>query len=66
VAAILAHDAAVVVADQEQFARFVRRCLEEPEYAAALGQRAQSFVQTQIGATQRTLSLIANVTQHCL
>ena len=57
VAAMLAHDAAVVVDDGEQFTQFVRRCLEEPEYAAALGQRAQSFVQSQLGATQRTLGL---------
>ena len=39
VAAILARDAAVVVADQEQFTRFVRRSLEEPEFAAALGRQ---------------------------
>ena len=41
VAAMLAHDAAVVVDDGEQFTRFVRRCLEQPDYAAALGRRAQ-------------------------
>ena len=66
VAAMLAHDATVVVHNGEEFTRFVRRCLEEPEYAATLGRHAQSFVQSQLGATQRTLALIANVTQHCL
>jgi 3-deoxy-D-manno-octulosonic-acid transferase len=58
VAAILQHDAAVVVNDGREFTQFVRRCLEEPEFAAALGRRAQSFVQSQIGATQRTLALV--------
>ena len=29
--------------DSEQFTRFVRRCLEEPDYAAALGRRAQAL-----------------------
>jgi 3-deoxy-D-manno-octulosonic-acid transferase len=59
VTAILANDAAVVVNDGAQFTRFVRRCLEEPPFAAALGQRAQQFVQSQIGATNRTLDLVA-------
>jgi 3-deoxy-D-manno-octulosonic-acid transferase len=61
VAAILDHDAAVVVRDGEQFARFVRRCLEEPDYAAALAGRAQSFVRSQFGATARTLGLLREV-----
>jgi 3-deoxy-D-manno-octulosonic-acid transferase len=65
VAAILAHDAAVVVHDQQQFMQFVRRCLEEPAYAAALGQRAQSFVKSQIGATDRTLRLVSTLTEGC-
>ncbi len=30
---------------------FVRRCLEDPAYAVALGGRAQAFVLTQLGAT---------------
>jgi 3-deoxy-D-manno-octulosonic-acid transferase len=63
VAAMLAHDAAVVVSDAEQFTRFVRRCLEAPESAAALGRRAQSFVQSQLGATDRTLRLVATLVQ---
>jgi 3-deoxy-D-manno-octulosonic-acid transferase len=59
VSAMLACDAAVVVNDGQQFAQFVCRCLGEPEYAAALGRRAQALVQTQLGATQRTLGLLA-------
>ena len=61
VAAMLAHDAAVVVRDSQQFADFVRRCLEQPDYAAALGGRAQSFVRSQLGATSRTLRLVKRV-----
>ncbi len=56
---MLAHDAAVVVNDGGQFTAFVRRCLEQPEYATALGQRAQSLVLGQLGATDRTLRLLA-------
>ena len=62
VAAILARDAAVVVADQEQFTRFVRRSLEEPEFAAALA-GTPMFVQSQLGATQRTLGLVATLVE---
>jgi 3-deoxy-D-manno-octulosonic-acid transferase len=58
VAAMLAHDAAVVVAGGEQFAQFVCRCLEEPQYATGLGQRARAFVLGQLGATERTLELL--------
>lgn len=54
VSAMLQHDAAVVLDNAEQFTQFVRRCLAEPDYAAALGQRAQRFVQSQLGATERT------------
>jgi 3-deoxy-D-manno-octulosonic-acid transferase len=61
VAAMLAHDAAVVVDDGEQFTQFVRRSLGEPSYAAAIGRRAQAFVQSQIGATRRTLDLLAAI-----
>ncbi|MGO8691316.1 MAG: 3-deoxy-D-manno-octulosonic acid transferase [Thermoguttaceae bacterium] len=59
VAAMLSRDAAVVVADGDDLARFVRRCLEEPAYAAALGQRAQNLVLEQLGATGRTWELLS-------
>ena len=58
VAALLAASAAVVVSDAEALEAFVRRCLEEPDYAAALGNRAQQLVQRQLGATSRTVQLI--------
>jgi len=63
VAAMLGHDAAAVVHDSEQFTRFVRRCLEQPDSAGALGRRAQSFVQSQLGATLRTLGLLSRMTK---
>ena len=59
VVAMLAREAAVVVADGDDLARFVRRCLEEPAYAAALGQRAQDLVLEQLGATGRTWGLLS-------
>lgn len=58
VAALLEHDAAVVVSDGAQLIAFVRRCLDEPQWAAALGARASRFVASQQGATRRTWDLI--------
>jgi 3-deoxy-D-manno-octulosonic-acid transferase len=59
VAAMLAHDAAVVVAGQAELLGFVRRCLENPAEAAALGQRARQLVLSQLGATDRTFALLS-------
>lgn len=61
VAAMLARDAAVVVEDPQEFGVFVRRCLEDPSYAGAIGQRAQTFVRSQLGATKRTMSLLESM-----
>ncbi len=61
VLSMLEHDAAVVVNDGRGLAQFVRRCLEQPEYAAALGRRAQAFVSSQLGATERTLRLLESL-----
>jgi 3-deoxy-D-manno-octulosonic-acid transferase len=58
VAAMLAQQAAVVVADAQELTQFVRRCLEEPAYAEALGGRARSLVLQQLGATNRTWELL--------
>jgi 3-deoxy-D-manno-octulosonic-acid transferase len=58
VAALLAAEAAVVVNDADDLESFVRRCLDEPKYAAALGARARSLVQSQLGATSRTVELL--------
>jgi 3-deoxy-D-manno-octulosonic-acid transferase len=58
VATMLAHDAAAVVADGEELLQFVRRCLEDREYAASLGTRARTLVLQQLGATDRTFHLL--------
>jgi 3-deoxy-D-manno-octulosonic-acid transferase len=59
VAALLARDAAEVVQDGQQLTGFVRRCLEAPQEAAAMGDRARALVAEQLGATERTFRLLA-------
>jgi len=59
VAAMLARDAAVVVHNQDEWTRFVRRALEDPQWADELGGRAQALVRSQLGATRRTFDLVA-------
>jgi 3-deoxy-D-manno-octulosonic-acid transferase len=61
VTAMLDRDAAVVVQDADELAHFVRRCLEDPAYAAALGKRAQELVVNQLGASKRTVDLLAGL-----
>ena len=58
VAALLKADAAVVVGDASDLEEFVRRCLDEPNHAEALGKRARNFVASQLGATSRTRLLV--------
>jgi 3-deoxy-D-manno-octulosonic-acid transferase len=58
VAAMLAHQAAEVVRSGDEMTAFVRRCLEEPQWAATLGQRAGALVKSQLGATHRTFELL--------
>lgn len=59
VATMLSADAAVVVENPESLTAFVRRCLEEPNFAAGLGGRARRLVASQLGATGRTIDLLA-------
>jgi 3-deoxy-D-manno-octulosonic-acid transferase len=61
VALMLARQAAVVVADGEQLAAFVRRCLAEPDFAAELGRRARQLVLEQVGAADRTCQLLESL-----
>jgi 3-deoxy-D-manno-octulosonic-acid transferase len=63
VAAMLAQDAAVVVENGKQFTQFVRRCLEQPDHAAALGKQARSLVLAQLGATQKTQQLLRQLVE---
>ena len=58
---LLQHEAAVVVQNEEELTRFVKQCLEDPESARQLGQRAQQFVASQNGATQRTVALLESL-----
>jgi len=51
---LLARETAVVVRSGQELTAFVRRCLEDPAWAARLGQRAQALVLEQQGATDRT------------
>jgi 3-deoxy-D-manno-octulosonic-acid transferase len=55
---MLARDAAVVVRDEADLEAFLRRCLTEPEFAAALGGRAQKLVVDQQGAADRTIRVL--------
>ena len=58
VALLLDRKAAVVVSDASELKTFVQRCLEQPEYAAELGQNARQAVAEQLGATRRTVELL--------
>jgi 3-deoxy-D-manno-octulosonic-acid transferase len=63
VAALLAGDATVVVNDASELESFVRRSLNEPQYSAALGMRAQQLVLSHLGATGRTVELLEALLQ---
>jgi 3-deoxy-D-manno-octulosonic-acid transferase len=58
VAALLAADAAIVVNSRTELEAFVRRALNDPTWTQALGERARAYVQSQLGATERTVQLI--------
>jgi 3-deoxy-D-manno-octulosonic-acid transferase len=55
---LLGDRAAVVVHDCDELTEFVRRCVTEPDFVGELGDRARSVVAAQLGATERTLSLL--------
>jgi 3-deoxy-D-manno-octulosonic-acid transferase len=58
VSMLLAVNAAVVVRDGGVLSQFVSRCLDEPQFARRLGERAQSLVVRQRGATARTVDIL--------
>jgi 3-deoxy-D-manno-octulosonic-acid transferase len=62
VALLLQAGGAHVVRDQNELTDFVRQSLAEPEFARALGQRAHRLVQSQLGATRRTVDLVVELT----
>lgn len=55
---LLAADGAEVVQNADELEQFVRRVLQEPEWAQALGQRAQQLVISQRGAVTKTVDLL--------
>lgn len=60
---LLRDKAAKVVHDQREMEQFVRRCLEEPDFAIELGNHAKELVQKQIGATDRTFEMLKKLFQ---
>ncbi|MCC7087232.1 MAG: 3-deoxy-D-manno-octulosonic acid transferase [Pirellulales bacterium] len=58
VAMLLGANAAVRVKSGDELTGFIECCLEEPDYARRLGERAKAIVQAQQGATHRTWNLI--------
>jgi 3-deoxy-D-manno-octulosonic-acid transferase len=63
VALLRRNDAAIVVHDGAELTAFVRRCLEQPAWAAQLGHRARQLVLAQRGAVDRTVALLAQLLQ---
>ncbi|HMP04836.1 MAG TPA: 3-deoxy-D-manno-octulosonic acid transferase [Lacipirellulaceae bacterium] len=62
---LLAVDGAAVVRDAEELEAFIRRALDDPSWAAALGTRARQLVLSQQGATRRTAALLCELDGHC-
>jgi 3-deoxy-D-manno-octulosonic-acid transferase len=60
---LLAHQAAVVVAGESELKVFVRRCLADPSYASSLGTAARQLVASQLGATARSIDLLARLVE---
>lgn len=58
VATLLNADGARMVENEAALEAFVNACLEMPEEAKALGERARALVTTQLGATARTADAI--------
>ena len=58
---LLSHDAAVVVHNGAELENFVRRSLEDPQWAADRGRRAQQWVTRQQGAAEHTLKGVRNL-----
>ena len=60
---LLQNEAAVVVHDQEEILQFVRNCLEKPEEAGQLGNQGRDLVRQHLGATHKTLELLARISE---
>ena len=58
---LLERNAAIQVRDADELERETRRLLRDPAARTALGQAARRFVQSQQGATERTVALLADL-----
>jgi 3-deoxy-D-manno-octulosonic-acid transferase len=63
VAMLIDNNAARVVADGEELTKFVLQCIDDEKFAQKLGASAQSLVESQQGATQRTLTLLEQLVE---
>ncbi len=61
VAVLLDGDAAVVVRNGEQLHEFVKKCLDDPQYAKQLGENARRIVLEQQGAVRHTTELLMSL-----
>lgn len=61
VEALLRENAAKVVADVDEMEAFVKKCLDEPDYAERLGAAARALTIRNAGATKRTLEELARL-----
>lgn len=58
VASLLAVDAARVMDDRTELTAFVKRCLDDPQFAQELGTRSRELVAANLGAAERTVGLL--------
>ncbi|GHT44408.1 3-deoxy-D-manno-octulosonic acid transferase [Planctomycetales bacterium] len=60
---MLQEEVAQVVNDQLEMEQFVRRCLEQPDFAGEMGNKAKELTKRQLGATRRTLEYLDSLFQ---
>lgn len=60
---LLEAEAAVVIHNGEEMTSFARQALEDDEFAARLGQRGRDLVRRHLGATRRTVDLLARLAE---
>jgi len=63
VAMLLRAEAAVVVEDADELARFVERCVTDAEFCTELGNRARRLVASQTGGADRTIAALMKLVQ---
>jgi 3-deoxy-D-manno-octulosonic-acid transferase len=58
---LLRADGARVVHDKRELELFIRNCLESEQFANSLGTNAQNLVKEQLGATEKTLTILKDL-----